>query len=274
MRRILRGVAFLALSAGVLFLPVACLLDIGAGVGAIRLSIGEPSTRMVWYNSFDVTEVKVEVYDPNGEWLDEVWWTAGDGTAEYLIITHETGDHELVITHYGTFEGEDYDATEYGYAPIEPGVITQVYIIPGAIGVIDIGDNEGGGCEPPVLDPPITTEVFGTWAGYNDLIAGGDGGVFHLWIELTFQSDGYAQMFSFWNEGDTEWLSDVSMRGVYTDDGTTLTGVWTEIWAPGWQSMCDGDWETSLETFGDPWVIPIDFSGDGVPDVVWEFTRQ
>ena len=123
----------------------------------IKLNINDPSAaKGITVNEYDVTALAVEVYDPNGELIEEISWQVADGQQSYLIPVSEQGQYEIFVTHISDENGKIVEAEESALFNIQAMVITVIDIIPGCIGVINVS---GGGEEPDKEDGTLTVAV-------------------------------------------------------------------------------------------------------------------
>ena len=272
MRRPTLLVLLVGLAALLVMLP-SCLLstDEEVACGGITLRI-DPAPRGISVSEYQVYELRIEVYDPGWYRMDEIWWQVGDPPVEHTIYAFEEGEYTVMVTHFGDRDGEQFEATEGVMVPISAGVITRVVVTPGMIGAIETGDpGPPEPCEFPVYELPDCPEVYGTWVGEVDF-SGAGGGPSLLWVEITFNPDGTAENLVYESELDTVWLEDMSMRGIYTGADGYLEGTWTHMWYyDQWNEDCPGvNWTADYLGIGDPWILPVDFDGDGYPDIEWE----
>ena len=93
-----------------------------------------------------MTGLAVEVYDPDGGFIEEISWQAKEGQQSYLIPVSKQGLHGIVVTHISDDNGEVVEAEESAFFNIQAMVITVIDIIPGCIEVINV---EPGGGQPP-----------------------------------------------------------------------------------------------------------------------------
>ena len=52
----------------------------------------------------------VEVYDPDGGFIEEISWQAKKGQQSYLIPVSKQGQHEIVVTYISDDNGEVVEA--------------------------------------------------------------------------------------------------------------------------------------------------------------------
>jgi hypothetical protein len=122
----------------------------------IKLNINPTATaKAITVTEYDVTELAIEVYDPQGVLIEEISWQVAEGQQSYLIPVSEQGQYEIVVTHIGEENGEVVEAEESALFNIQAMVITVIDIIPGYIGVINI---EPGG-EQPQEDGTVTVTL-------------------------------------------------------------------------------------------------------------------
>jgi hypothetical protein len=283
MKRTFRGVLLSCLAALLSILLSTCSLtsDEEFEGSFIRLAVGSAS-RMVAVTTYDVTSLRIEIWDPHGNWMDEFWWEPSQGVTEWLIPVYMAGTHELRVIHngfadFGEFQ-EEISVEEVAWVPIEPGIISRVNIVPGMVGIISVGIGGEPGCEPPDWPPPDCPELYGTWGGFVQMPTHPDNPEpFFAWVELTFEPNGVAQMLVFEYQGAPISMDDTGMRGVYMCDGVNIMGLWTEMWWDGaWHpySFCGDDvWSAPIGGLADPWLIEVDTNSDGFVDAVWELSR-
>jgi hypothetical protein len=142
-----------------LLLAFGCALlpreDTGTGEGwFIKLQIKAPAgSKGITVTEFDVTGLKIQVWDPEGELLQTIDWAVAQGTKSYLVSVHQLGKYAIEVTHIGEREGQPVQATETAPFTLRAMKITVIDIVPGCIGVIDV---EGG-------EPPVPTDLTGYW---------------------------------------------------------------------------------------------------------------
>jgi hypothetical protein len=142
-----------------LLLAFGCSLlpreDTGTGTGwYIKLQIKAPeASKGITVTDFDVTGLKIQVRDPEGEVLKTIDWAANEGLQTYLVPVKEQGVHEIEVTHFGEREGQQVQATEKAAFNIRAMGITVIDVVPGGIGLIWV---EGGG-------PPLPVDLTGYW---------------------------------------------------------------------------------------------------------------
>ena len=156
-----RKVLLLAgLAAMVLLAVIGCSLLVrdetgvpaGAG-GSIQIRIQAPAAaKGITVTDFDVTGMNIQVLDPQDLPLAVINWAPEDGTQSYTVAL-QPGEYEVAVTHDGLREGQPVQATESAAFTIRAMKITIVDIVPGCIGVIDVGGEE----------PPLQVDLTGYW---------------------------------------------------------------------------------------------------------------
>jgi len=107
---------------------------------------------------YTVTELLIEVYDPEEQLIQTIHWDAEDGQQTYRIPVDDEGQYEIQVTHKGEKNGDDYEATESAVFNMQAMVITVIDIVPGFIGEINIEPEED---EPEKEDGTLTVSVTG-----------------------------------------------------------------------------------------------------------------
>jgi hypothetical protein len=110
----------------------------------IQLNIDHPnSAKGITVAEYDVTGLKVEVYDPNAALIQTIDWVPQDGSTSSRIPVTKAGKYEVVVIHSGEKNGETVVAEESATFDIQGMIITVIDIVPGCIGMINI---EPDGC--------------------------------------------------------------------------------------------------------------------------------
>ena len=127
-------------------------------------------------------------------------------------------------------------------------------------------------CQPPDEgdDPPLPEpipDLVGIWMG-SDLPTPG----FHYDAVITLTSGGAYESLMYDVGGTT--LQDGSSRGTYSYSAGVLISAVTEVYASGSWTSTTMTQSTACTVVGDTLTLSIDFTGDGVPDNDWVFTRQ
>jgi hypothetical protein len=105
----------------------------------LEVEISPPvSPSLIIVEEYRVTNLIIEVTDPLGEEIQVINWAASEGGKRYRIPVSMEGPHEVTVTHISKGELETVEASESAIFNIQAMIITQVKIIPGAIGFIDI----------------------------------------------------------------------------------------------------------------------------------------
>ncbi len=113
----------------------------------IKLQIKAPAaSKGITVTEYQVTDLQIEVRDPEDAVLQTIDWEAADGAKSYLIPVNQLGEYEIAVTHVGQKNGQSVEATESATFNIQAMVITVIDITPGCIGVIKV---ESSGQEPP-----------------------------------------------------------------------------------------------------------------------------
>jgi hypothetical protein len=111
----------------------------------IQLNIGDPESKAISVEEYDVTQVDVGIFAP-GETLAfyTLTWYAGDDPVSELIPVSEQGEYEIQVTQVADNNGEPVEAKESASFNIAAMVITVINVTPGAVGVIAVdGENVG-----------------------------------------------------------------------------------------------------------------------------------
>jgi hypothetical protein len=254
-----------AVLALLLLFGCSLLLKGDAGVPAehgryIKLNVGSPAARAITVKEFDVTGLEIQVLDPDEELLQTIGWDALEGPQSYLIPVTQTGQHQIVVTHFGERDGEEVEATESAVFTIGEMVITVIDIVPGCIGVIHVA---GGGEEPPA------PSLVGVWFG-EGVEQPGDPEFLDAYI--TVGEDGSFESLLYDAGGAT--LQGMSMRGTYTVTDSTFNATTSEIYdlMYGWQPLVL-TWSMQYTISGDTLTLHQDFDQDGTPDIDWILNR-
>jgi hypothetical protein len=146
----------------------------------IRLNIGDPGSKAISVEEYDVTQVDVGIFAP-GETLPfyTLTWYAGDDPVSELIPVSEEGEYEIQVTQVADNNGEPVEAKESASFNIAAMVITVINVTPGAVGVIAVdGENVG--------DP--WAWMYGYWLQdecalpYSDYLEIREDGTYWWWI--------------------------------------------------------------------------------------------
>jgi hypothetical protein len=125
----------------------------------IQLNIGDPGSKTISVEEYDVTRVGVELFAP-GESLPfyTLTWYAGDDPVSELIPVSEQGEYRIEVTHVGNDNGEPVEAKESTNFNIAATVITVINVTPGAVGAIEL--------EPGEIVPEEPIDLTGYWDWY------------------------------------------------------------------------------------------------------------
>ena len=124
----------------------------------IELNIGGAAAKAITVTEYDVTKLEIEIYDPQGAFIEDFSWYPDEGQQSYLIPVTGEGEYEIVVTHISDDNGTVIEAVESAVFNIEVMVITAINIIPGLIGYIDI--------TPGNDDPQEPIDLTGYWDFY------------------------------------------------------------------------------------------------------------
>ena len=124
----------------------------------IRLNIGDPGSKAISVEEYDVTQVDVGIFAP-GETLPfyTLTWYAGDDPVSELIPVSEEGEYEIQVTQVADNNGEPVEAKESASFNIAAMVITVINVIPGAVGVVEVEPGE------VIPEEPIDLTGYWTW---------------------------------------------------------------------------------------------------------------
>jgi hypothetical protein len=261
-----------------LLLLFGCSLQLKGNAGVsgqegwyIQLNVGAPATKGITVKEFEVTGLEIQVLDPNDALLQTINWDTLHGPQSYLIPVTQTGQHEIVVTHFGERDGEEVEATESAAFTIAEMVITVIDVVPGCIGVIHVA---GGGEEPPA------PSLVGVWSGANlDYVDDPA----HVDMQQTYTADGYFEWLCT-EPGNPQEYYEGSQKGTYTAaDGILEIQITHFLWnydpvtgAIEWVDAPPG-YGGALEytVVGDTLTIQVDLTGwGGSADTVWVLERQ
>jgi hypothetical protein len=156
LKRVLFGAGILVLALALLFGCARLFWDAPQQSGwYIRLNIGNPGTKAISVEEYDVTGLSIAVYDPGDQLLDTIEWEAVEGPKSYTVQVSQAGTHRIEVTHFGENNGELVEATETSEFNIQPMVITVINVTPGAVGVIEV--------EPGEIVPEEPIDLTGYW---------------------------------------------------------------------------------------------------------------
>jgi hypothetical protein len=152
------GIAALIMAGLIMFTVFSCFFlptdDFARDGWYIKLNIDPGSaSKAINVTEYTVTELLIEVCDPDEQLIQTIHWYAGDGEQTYLIPVQDQGQYGIQVTHIGEKDGDEYEAVESAAFNMQAMTITVIDIIPGFIGEINI---EPGDEEPIV-------QLAGTW---------------------------------------------------------------------------------------------------------------
>ena len=212
-----RKVLFLAgLAAMVLLAAFGCSLLVRddsaepAGSGwYIKLRIQAPAAaKGITVSELDVTGLQILVRDSSDVVLQTIDWAVGQGGKDYVVPVKQLGEHEIEVTHYGLRQGQPVQVTESATFTIRAMKITVIDIVPGCIGVIDVGGEE----------PPEPVDLTGYW----DAILTPEGGTPSPPHLLYFKQTGSSLNCS---DGIIGTVSGMDVTLVVTDFEATVVGT-------------------------------------------------
>jgi hypothetical protein len=152
-----RGFFLIGLPVLTLILLISCskVPEDVVGNRVIAINVGDSTMpRFIGAEEVSVTDLYVEIFRPDGEFLGNIHWKPYEKVQTYYLQARELGVHEIVVTHVEEVQGIPVEAVESAFFTNTPTLITEIDINPGEIGIIKISDGE--------YAPPICT-MFGTW---------------------------------------------------------------------------------------------------------------
>jgi hypothetical protein len=144
-----RPVLRLLLAAALIVATItACQLILGPpeadeeqDVAYLELLVGDPTApapRLIEVTEYEVTSLLIQVTGPDGEVIQTILWTPPQGSQRYRIPVKLLGEHEVSVAHRSRTEAGNVEAVESETFQIAPMIITEVRIVPGAVGYIII----------------------------------------------------------------------------------------------------------------------------------------
>lgn len=131
-----------AVGVAALVVATACQQAVGPGdgdeaQGYLELLVADPGAeRLIQVTEYPVTGLTIEVEGPDGDVIRTILWSPDDGSRRYRIPVRQLGEHVVTVTHRSRTEDELVEAVESESFYIEPMAITEVRIVPGAVGYI------------------------------------------------------------------------------------------------------------------------------------------
>lgn len=174
----------------------------------IRLNVSPAAAaRAITVSEYEVTGLQIELWGPDEELLGTIEWEVLDGPRSYLVPVEQTGQHQIVVRHFGELDGEEVEAQESASFTIGAMIITVIDVVPGCIGVIRVAGGADDGQEDP------NAWLYGFW------VEAGTAAPHTMTLEI--RADGALVM---WNNylavnDDIEW------EGTWSLEGDTLSGT-------------------------------------------------
>lgn len=109
--------------------------------GYLELNVGEPGTaKLIQVTEYEVTSLWIEVTGPDGGVIQQILWEPVMGPRTYRIPVEQLGAHEVAVAHRSNTQQGQIEAVESATFNIQPMIITEVRIIPGAVGILVVDE--------------------------------------------------------------------------------------------------------------------------------------
>lgn len=105
----------------------------------LEIDVSPPVTpKLITVEEYRVTGLLITVTDPEEQEIQVINWEASEGPQRYQIPVTMEGIHEVTVTHISQEGRQTIQASESSTFNIQAMVITEVTVVPGAIGFINI----------------------------------------------------------------------------------------------------------------------------------------